>query len=88
MVAPVRRPCLIEDKITPRRLTAAGKPCLPREEARMKIRAAVEAAKESGILIPGAHRLPADPGHRRGGGPDRDVCEGRRRHPFPGFSSR
>jgi 2-methylisocitrate lyase-like PEP mutase family enzyme len=42
---------LIEDKITPRELTAAGKPCLPRDEARMKIRAAVEAAKESGILI-------------------------------------
>jgi len=42
---------LIEDKITPRALTAAGKPCLPREEARMKLRAAVEAAKESGILI-------------------------------------
>jgi 2-methylisocitrate lyase-like PEP mutase family enzyme len=42
---------LIEDKITPRALTAAGKPCLPREEARMKIRAAIEAAKESGILI-------------------------------------
>jgi 2-methylisocitrate lyase-like PEP mutase family enzyme len=42
---------LIEDKITPRALTAAGKPCLPREEARMKIRAAVAAGKESGILI-------------------------------------
>ena len=42
---------LIEDKITPRALTSAGKPCLPHEEARMKIRAAVEAAKESGILI-------------------------------------
>lgn len=42
---------LIEDKITPRALTAAGKPCLPREEARMKIRAAIEAAKESGILV-------------------------------------
>jgi 2-methylisocitrate lyase-like PEP mutase family enzyme len=42
---------LIEDKITPRALTAAGKPCLPREEAQMKIRAAVAAAKESGILI-------------------------------------
>jgi 2-methylisocitrate lyase-like PEP mutase family enzyme len=42
---------LIEDKITPRALTSAGKPCLPREEARMKIRAAVEAAKESGILV-------------------------------------
>lgn len=42
---------LIEDKITPRDLTASGKPCLPREEARMKIRAAVEAAKASGILI-------------------------------------
>lgn len=42
---------LIEDKITPRALTAAGKPCIPREEARMKIRAAKEAASESGILI-------------------------------------
>lgn len=42
---------LIEDKITPRPLTAAGKPCLSRDEARMKIRAAVEAAKESGILV-------------------------------------
>ncbi|KMO36259.1 branched-chain alpha-keto acid dehydrogenase subunit E2 [Methylobacterium variabile] len=42
---------LIEDKVTPRALTAAGKPCLPREEARMKIRAAVEAAKDSGILV-------------------------------------
>ncbi|MGH7088755.1 MAG: isocitrate lyase/PEP mutase family protein [Stellaceae bacterium] len=42
---------LIEDKITPRALTAAGKPCLPRDEARMKVRAAVEAASESGILV-------------------------------------
>lgn len=42
---------LIEDKITPRELTSAGKPCLPREEARMKLRAAVEAAKDSGILV-------------------------------------
>jgi 2-methylisocitrate lyase-like PEP mutase family enzyme len=42
---------LIEDKITPRALTAGGKPCIPREEARMKVRAAVEAAKETGILI-------------------------------------
>jgi 2-methylisocitrate lyase-like PEP mutase family enzyme len=42
---------LIEDKITPRALTAAGKPCLPRAEARMKIRAAVEAAQDSGILV-------------------------------------
>jgi 2-methylisocitrate lyase-like PEP mutase family enzyme len=42
---------LIEDKVTPRALTAAGKPCLPREEARMKVRAAVSAAKESGILV-------------------------------------
>src|SRR3546814_8788713 len=40
---------LIEDKVTPRALTAAGKPCLPREEARMKNRAAVEAATESGL---------------------------------------
>jgi len=42
---------LIEDKITPRALTAAGKPTLARDEARMKIRAAVEAAKESGLLV-------------------------------------
>ncbi len=42
---------LIEDKITPRALTAAGKPCLSRAEARMKMRAAVEAARDSGILI-------------------------------------
>src|SRR6202161_3333467 len=42
---------LIEDKVTPRALTAAGQPALPREEARAKIRAAVEAAKDSGILI-------------------------------------
>ncbi len=42
---------LIEDKITPRALTSAGKPCVPREEARMKIRAAVAAAKDSGILV-------------------------------------
>jgi len=42
---------LIEDKITPRAMTAAGKPCLPRDEARIKIRTAIEAAKESGILV-------------------------------------
>jgi 2-methylisocitrate lyase-like PEP mutase family enzyme len=42
---------LIEDKITPRALTAAGKPCMPRDEVRMKIRAAVEAAQDSGILV-------------------------------------
>ncbi len=42
---------LIEDKVTPRALTAAGKPTLPREEVRMKIRAAVEAAKDSGVLV-------------------------------------
>ncbi|MBW6400904.1 isocitrate lyase/PEP mutase family protein [Roseomonas sp. HJA6] len=42
---------LIEDKITPRALTSAGKPCLPREEVRMKVRAAVAAAKDSGILV-------------------------------------
>jgi 2-methylisocitrate lyase-like PEP mutase family enzyme len=42
---------LIEDKVTPRALTANGKPCLPREEVRMKVRAAVLAAKESGILV-------------------------------------
>jgi 2-methylisocitrate lyase-like PEP mutase family enzyme len=42
---------LIEDKVTPRALSAAGKPTLPREDARIKIRAAVEAARDSGILV-------------------------------------
>ncbi|MBT5108683.1 MAG: isocitrate lyase/PEP mutase family protein [Rhodospirillaceae bacterium] len=42
---------LIEDKVSPRALTAAGKPTLPRDVARMKIRAAVEAAKDSGIMV-------------------------------------
>ncbi len=42
---------LIEDKITPRALTAAGKHCMPRDEMRMKLRAAVEAAQDSGILV-------------------------------------
>ena len=42
---------LIEDKITPRALSALGKPTISREEARMKIRAAVEAARDSGIMI-------------------------------------
>jgi 2-methylisocitrate lyase-like PEP mutase family enzyme len=42
---------LIEDKVTPRALTAAGKPCLPFAQARMKIRAAIAAAKESGIMV-------------------------------------
>lgn len=42
---------LIEDKVTPRSLTSDGKPCLPREEARIKLRAAVQAARDSGILV-------------------------------------
>lgn len=42
---------LIEDKVTPKVLGASGKLCLPREEARMKIRAAVAAAKDSGVLV-------------------------------------
>ena len=42
---------LVEDKLTPRALTSAGKPTISRGEARMKIRAAVEAAKESGVLV-------------------------------------
>jgi len=42
---------LIEDKITPRALSAGGKPTLARSDARIKLRAAVEAAKESGILV-------------------------------------
>ena len=48
---------LIEDKITPRALTAAGTPCLPRAEARMKIRAAAAAGRPSfAVLSPGAPR--------------------------------
>jgi 2-methylisocitrate lyase-like PEP mutase family enzyme len=42
---------LIEDKVTPRALTADGKPCMPRNDARLKVRAAVQAAKDSGILV-------------------------------------
>lgn len=42
---------LIEDKETPRPLVSEFKTCVPREDARMKIRAAVAAAKESGVLI-------------------------------------
>ena len=42
---------LIEDKITPRALSSDGKPTLPRGEMRVKISAAVEAAKDSGILV-------------------------------------
>lgn len=42
---------LIEDKETPRPLVSEFKTCVPREEARMKIRAAVAAAKESSVLI-------------------------------------
>ncbi len=42
---------LIEDKVTPRALTADGKPCLTRQEAQMKVRAAVAAAKDSGMLV-------------------------------------
>jgi len=42
---------LIEDKETPRPLVTAFKTCVPREEARMRIRAAVAAARETGTLI-------------------------------------
>ena len=42
---------LIEDKVTPRALTAVGKPCVARGDARVKLRAAIEAAKDSGILV-------------------------------------
>ena len=79
---------LIEDKITPRALTAAGKPCLPHEEARMKIRAAVEAAKDSGILI--LARTDCRPTQ----GIDEAVeriemyVRGRRRYPVPRFPRR
>ena len=45
---------LIEDKITPRALTSDGKPALPRDEVRMKMRAAVEAAKDAGHPCDGA----------------------------------
>ncbi len=42
---------LIEDKATPRPLASAGKPVIARDEARLKIRAAVAAAREAGILV-------------------------------------
>jgi 2-methylisocitrate lyase-like PEP mutase family enzyme len=42
---------LIEDKETPRPLVTAFKTCVPREESRMRIRAAVAAARETGTLI-------------------------------------
>lgn len=42
---------LIEDKVTPRPLHANATTTITREEARMKIRAAVEAAEASGILV-------------------------------------
>lgn len=42
---------LVEDKVTPRALTSMGKPTLDKEQARIKIRAAVQAAKDSGILV-------------------------------------
>ena len=42
---------LIEDKISPRPLSAIGKPTLPREEAVQRMRAAVEAARDSGIMV-------------------------------------
>jgi 2-methylisocitrate lyase-like PEP mutase family enzyme len=42
---------LIEDKETPRPLVTAFKTCVPREEARLRIRAAVAAARETGTVI-------------------------------------
>jgi 2-methylisocitrate lyase-like PEP mutase family enzyme len=43
---------MIEDQVSPKKCGhTRGKQVISREEARMKIRAAVEAAKESGILI-------------------------------------
>lgn len=43
---------MIEDQVTPKRCGHfEGKQVLPRDEARMKIRAAVDAARETGILV-------------------------------------
>jgi len=43
---------MIEDQVTPKRCGHfEGKQVLPREEARMKMRAAVDAARECGILV-------------------------------------
>lgn len=43
---------MIEDQVSPKRCGHfEGKQVLPRDEARMKIRAAVEAAREAGILV-------------------------------------
>ncbi|WP_459624181.1 isocitrate lyase/PEP mutase family protein [Burkholderia sp. 3C] len=42
---------MIEDKLSPRPLLAQGKPCVTRDEARIRVRAAVGAARESGMLV-------------------------------------
>jgi len=42
---------LIEDKVTPHALDVGDKLVLPQAEARMKVRAAVEAAADSGIMV-------------------------------------
>ncbi|MEQ9349188.1 MAG: isocitrate lyase/PEP mutase family protein, partial [Alphaproteobacteria bacterium] len=42
---------MIEDKIIPHSLSVGDKIVLPRDEAVMKIRAAVQAARDSGILV-------------------------------------
>ncbi|QET01648.1 MULTISPECIES: isocitrate lyase/PEP mutase family protein [Cupriavidus] len=42
---------MIEDKASPRVLDAQEKLCLPRKEAVIKVRAAVEASRESGMLV-------------------------------------
>ena len=42
---------MLEDKQSPRPLASAGKPVIARAEMRLKIRAAVAAAREAGILV-------------------------------------
>ena len=71
---------LIEDKITPRALTSDGKPALPRDEVRMKMRRR-RGGKRRRHSCDGADRLSSHPRHRRSCRPDRDVCRRRRRYP-------
>ena len=52
---------LVEDKITPRALTADGKPCMPRDDMRMKIRGSGQGFRHPGD---GADGLPPDRRHR------------------------
>ena len=88
MAGQVRLRLLIEDKVTPRALTAAGKPCLSGDEARMKVRAAVAAAQESGILVMARTDCRPTQGIEGSHRPYRDVRGRGCRHPVSGLPRR